>query len=83
MSIVNNLFYGAPKGLPSTLYLESARRVASRQVGRQEKPMSKSIKMLAILGFVGVIAACGNNNEEEFVVVEPVTEEPTYTGKLK
>jgi outer membrane lipopolysaccharide assembly protein LptE/RlpB len=46
--------------------------------------MSKSIKLLAVLGLVGVLAACGNNNnDDEFVVVEPVSEEPTFTGKLK
>ncbi len=45
--------------------------------------MSKSIKLLAVLGLVGVIAACGSNEEEEFVVVEPVSEEPTFTGKFK
>lgn len=45
--------------------------------------MSKSIKLLAVLGLVGVIAACGNNQEEEFVAVEPVSEEPVFTGKFK
>jgi hypothetical protein len=46
--------------------------------------MSKSIKLLAVLGLVGVLAACGNNNnDDEFVLVEPVSEEPTFTGKLK
>ncbi len=49
--------------------------------------MSKSIKFVALLGFVATVAACGSSGqtEEEFVVVdpEPITTEPTYTGKLK
>ena len=46
--------------------------------------MSKSIKLVAVLGLVGVIAACGNNNNDEFVeVVEPVSSEPEFTGKFK
>ena len=54
--------------------------------------MSKSIKLLAILGVVASVAACGNRSqEEEFVVVEPapapmpapITHEPVFTGKYK
>lgn len=58
--------------------------------------MSKSIKMLAILGVVGGVAACAKKaEEEEFVVVhpeptyhaptyhEPISHEPVYTGKYK
>lgn len=45
--------------------------------------MSKSIKLFAMVGLMGLIAACGRNQEEEFVVVEPVSEEPVYTGKFK
>ncbi|WP_372892691.1 hypothetical protein [Rhodosalinus sp.] len=46
--------------------------------------MSKSIKLLAMLGFVGAVAACAQQ-EEEFVVVEPepITTEPESTGKYK
>lgn len=46
--------------------------------------MSKSIKTLAAIGFVAVIAACAQQ-EEEFVVVEPepITAEPVFTGKYK
>ena len=46
--------------------------------------MSKSIKLLAMVGLLGVVAACGSK-EEEFVVVEPepITTEPVYTGKYK
>ncbi|WP_417742691.1 hypothetical protein [Salipiger sp.] len=45
--------------------------------------MSKSIKVLAMLGLFG-LAAC-DQQEEEFVVVdpEPITTEPVYTGKYK
>ncbi|EEX14961.1 putative lipoprotein [Citreicella sp. SE45] len=44
--------------------------------------MSKSIKVLAMLGLFG-LAACGGQQEEEYVVVdpEPITTEPVYTGK--
>lgn len=46
--------------------------------------MSKSIKLLAMLGFVAVVSACGGR-QEEFVVVdpEPISVEPVYTGKYK
>ena len=46
--------------------------------------MSKSIKLLTLFGFVAVVAAC-QQQQEEFVVVdpEPVTVEPVYTGKYK
>ncbi|MBW4707558.1 hypothetical protein KX928_07145 [Roseobacter sp. YSTF-M11] len=46
--------------------------------------MSKSIKLLATLGFVALVAACANE-QEEFVVVdpEPISTEPTYSGKYK
>ncbi|WP_281177777.1 hypothetical protein [Litoreibacter arenae] len=40
--------------------------------------MSKSIKALAALGFVAVVAACGGQQEEEVVIVEPVQQEPVY-----
>lgn len=45
--------------------------------------MSKYIKVLAMLGFVGVLAACAQQEEEEFVIVEPISEEPVHTGKFK
>ncbi|GAB5437708.1 MULTISPECIES: hypothetical protein [Roseobacteraceae] len=45
--------------------------------------MSKSIKFLAMVAFVGAVAACDNSQEEEFVIVEPISTEPVYTGKLK
>lgn len=46
--------------------------------------MSKSIKLLATFGFIVVVAACAREQEvEEFVVVEPVSEEPVHTGKYK
>jgi hypothetical protein len=46
--------------------------------------MSTSIKLFAVLGLVGFIAACGNN-DDEFVVVdpEPISSEPVHTGKFK
>lgn len=47
--------------------------------------MSNNIKSLAALAFVAVLAACGSNEEEEFVVIEPepITVEPESTGKYK
>lgn len=47
--------------------------------------MSKSIKMLALFGVVATLSACGGQQEEEFVVVnpEPISQEPVYTGKFK
>lgn len=46
--------------------------------------MSKSIKLLATFGFIVVVAACAREQEvEEFVVVEPVSQEPVQTGKYK
>lgn len=43
--------------------------------------MSKSIKLLAVFGVLAVAAACAKEPVEEVVIVEPVTEEPVYTGK--
>ncbi|MCX7559120.1 hypothetical protein OS190_06030 [Sulfitobacter sp. F26204] len=48
--------------------------------------MSKSIKFLAAIGFITTVAACtSGQTEEEYVVVEPepISVEPTYTGKYK
>ena len=46
--------------------------------------MSKSIKIMAVLGFATLVAACASQ-EEEYVVVapEPISAEPVYTGKYK
>jgi hypothetical protein len=40
--------------------------------------MSKNIKTIAVFGFVAIVAACGSQQEEEVVIVEPVAAEPTY-----
>ncbi|WP_428926044.1 hypothetical protein [Marinibacterium sp. SX1] len=47
--------------------------------------MFKSIKLLALAGFIGAVAACASNEPEEFVVIEPepISTEPVYTGKYK
>lgn len=47
--------------------------------------MSKSIKLLAMVGMLAAVAACAQQEEEQFVVVEPepISVEPTYTGKYK
>lgn len=48
--------------------------------------MSKSLKLLAMLGLVATVAACSSPSEpEEFVIVEPepISVEPVYTGKYK
>jgi hypothetical protein len=44
--------------------------------------MSKSARLILALAVVGTMAACAKK-DEEVVVVEPVTVEPTYTGKYK
>lgn len=48
--------------------------------------MSKSIKLMAMFGLVATIAACSSGQtEDDFVVVdpEPISSEPTFTGKFK
>ncbi len=45
--------------------------------------MSNSFKSVLALGLVAFVAACGGQQEEEFVVVEPITQEPVQTGKYK
>lgn len=46
--------------------------------------MSKSTRTLLALCMVAFVAACGGAKQEEVVYVEePVSTEPTYTGKYK
>ena len=45
--------------------------------------MSKNIKVLAALGFIVLVSACAREQQEEIVVVEPISSEPVYTGKYK
>ena len=47
--------------------------------------MSKSIKSIFFVGLAVVVAACAGPQEEEFVIIEPepISVEPTYTGKYK
>ncbi|MEO0501899.1 MAG: hypothetical protein AAFZ14_01140 [Pseudomonadota bacterium] len=48
--------------------------------------MSKSIKVFGLLGLMVLAAACGRSgNNEEVVIVdpEPISVEPTNTGKFK
>jgi len=45
--------------------------------------MSKSIKMLALLGVVAAVSACAQQEEEFVVVSEPISIEPVHTGKFK
>ncbi|WP_169639687.1 hypothetical protein [Roseobacter ponti] len=46
--------------------------------------MSGTIRLLAVFGLAAFVAACAQE-QEEFVVVdpEPISTEPTYTGKYK
>ncbi len=44
--------------------------------------MSKHIKILSMVGLIALAAACAQQ-QEEFVVVEPISTEPTFTGKYK
>lgn len=45
----------------------------------------RGILLLSILGLASIVAACSGGREEEFVVVdpEPISVEPTFTGKYK
>lgn len=46
--------------------------------------MSKSIKLLALVGALGLVAACGNRQDDVVVVEpEPISQEPAFTGKFK
>ncbi|WP_296766740.1 hypothetical protein [Sediminimonas sp.] len=47
--------------------------------------MSNSIRGIMALFFVGVVGACAQPTQEEYIVVEPepISTEPTYTGKYK
>ena len=47
--------------------------------------MSNTIKSVIAIGLVAFVAACAQQAEEEFVVVEPepITTEPEPTGKYK
>jgi hypothetical protein len=46
-----------------------------------EKRMSKSGRIILVLAMAAAVAACARQPEPE--PVEPVTVEPTYTGKYK
>jgi hypothetical protein len=43
--------------------------------------MSKSARLVLVLAMVSAVAACAKKEEE--VMVDPVTVEPTETGKYK
>jgi len=60
-----------------------AGHATKRRYERQENYMSSTFKSVLALGFIAVVAACAQPAEEEFVVVEPITEEPEPTGKYK
>ncbi|MGR3805002.1 hypothetical protein [Marinibacterium profundimaris] len=47
--------------------------------------MAKFIMLLALAGTFGTLSACANNEPEEVVIIEPepISTEPTYTGKYK
>ena len=48
--------------------------------------MSKSIKVFGLLGLTVLLAACGSSGSNEEVVIvdpEPISVEPTNTGKFK
>jgi hypothetical protein len=46
--------------------------------------MQKSMRIVLALALVGFVAACAKKVEEEVVYIdEPVSVEPTYTGKYK
>jgi hypothetical protein len=45
--------------------------------------MANSIKMFVLVGILGLVAACGPRQEEVVVQPEPISSEPTFTGKFK
>ena len=47
--------------------------------------MSNSIKSVLALSLVALVAACGGQQAEDYVGVEPepISVEPVYTGKYK
>ena len=45
--------------------------------------MQKSMRIVLALALVGMVAACAKKEEEIVYVDEPVSVEPTYTGKYK
>jgi uncharacterized protein YcgI (DUF1989 family) len=47
--------------------------------------MSKSIKLLAMFALIAGVSACAQQEEEEYIMVdpEPISVEPVYTGKYK
>ena len=45
--------------------------------------MSRSIKLLALAGMVFGLSACGQPTMYKVVAPEPISVEPTYTGKFK
>lgn len=46
--------------------------------------MSKAIRFVVLASFASLVVACGSN-EDEYVVPEPepISTEPTFTGKYK
>ena len=46
--------------------------------------MSSTLRIVMALAVVGTVAACAKKTTEEVVYIDqPVTVEPTYTGKYK
>jgi hypothetical protein len=46
--------------------------------------MSKSLKLLTLAGLVAAAAACAPKQQDVIIVdPEPISTEPTYTGKYK
>ncbi|MBP9184724.1 MAG: hypothetical protein KBF78_16430 [Fuscovulum sp.] len=45
--------------------------------------MQKSMRIVLALALVGFVAACAKKEAEVVYVDEPVSVEPTYTGKYK
>lgn len=45
--------------------------------------MFRSITMLACLGLIVGVSACSQYNDQDYLVTEPISTEPVYTGKYK
>jgi hypothetical protein len=62
----------------------AARALPGQDLPRKmESSMSKSKQIVLVLAFAAALAACAKKEAEVVYVDEPVTVEPTYTGKYK
>ena len=44
--------------------------------------MFRGIRLLALVGIIGAVSACAQDSQD-YLVTEPISVEPVYTGKYK